>query len=513
MTVRRILASDLEGLKRFEEEQRANEVKKVTKKPKVPEKKATVSEAQVQAQIDEAGSMKRTVDMSEVRRNIEQWVKGATKEVTSLEDKKAIRRVPRGKVEEEKRRNPGMKVYPAKLVCTEALAEVKELTEEEIEVIKREIQRKVRVVACGNFAIVGEEQTFSATPDITCLRIILRLACFAKREGLQVQVSATDVSVAFLNAPLQAEYKIAINPPALLQKMGLTEPGELWVLEKALYGLRESPRAWSMERDKILSTLTFEWEGGVAWLEQCGSEPGVWRIKSGTMNERLKFWRGEIQEKFFENEEGEGEFQEPRSWAEKLEEMLKQRNEKVVIGALMGWLLAYVDDLLIVSWMNEEAEKFPGELLQEEVEKHWKCGKSQKLSEDTPVEYTGIEIRELGESFHVAQMKYTKALLAKNNMLNNIRSDVIFDVNECEEESAMERRQEEKREMEKLKNKFQEKGVEQTNEENENNDCDDDEGDEWMSDERYAGLNQMEKLVKPRAGAAWSTHLAVKNPH
>ena len=101
------------------------------------------------------------------------------------------------------------------------------------------------------------------------------------------------------------------------------------------------------------------------------------------------------------------------------------------------------------------------------MKKHWKCGKSQKLSEDTPVEYTGIEIRELGDSFHVAQMKCTKALLAKNNMLNNVRrSDVIFNVNECEEESIMEKKQEEKREMERLKKKFEEKGGEETDEEN-----------------------------------------------
>jgi hypothetical protein len=148
-------------------------VKKVrTKKQKV----TTVTEEQARMQVEEAGSMKRTVDMSEVRKNIQLWIAGAEKEIKSLEEKGTVRRVMPERVEDEKRKNYGIKIYPAKLVCTESLIETVE--EHQVE---REFKRKVRIVACGNFAVgSGTESTFSATPDVTCLRVLLRFAAYLK---------------------------------------------------------------------------------------------------------------------------------------------------------------------------------------------------------------------------------------------------------------------------------------------------------------------------------------------
>ena len=146
---------------------------------------------------------------------------------------------------------------------------------------ERELKRKVRVVACGNFALTTGDATFSATPDITALRLVLRLASFARKKGIKVRVSSTDVSVAFLNAPLETEYSVAITPPAILHRVGLIDPDEVWVLQKALYGLRESPRAWFFEKHKTMRQLEFQWNGKLVWLEQCKCEPGVWRIYTG----------------------------------------------------------------------------------------------------------------------------------------------------------------------------------------------------------------------------------------
>ena len=121
--------------------------------------------------------------------------------------------------------------------------------------VEREFKRKIRIVACGNFALgSGTESTFSATPDATCLRVLPRFAAYLKGE-FKVRVSSTDVSVAFLNAPLVSDCAIGIHPPAVLGKMGLIRQGELWMVEKALYGLRESPRAWSNERDKVFKSV------------------------------------------------------------------------------------------------------------------------------------------------------------------------------------------------------------------------------------------------------------------
>ena len=291
-----------------------------------------------------------------------------------MTDKKAIERTSKEDFAELRKSDPSMRVYPAKLVCTESLIEVKDGTE-----ILREVKRKVRIVACGNFALSDGEATFSATPDITALRTILRLAAFARREGRQARVASTDVSVAFLNAPLQTGYVVGITPPAVLVKMGLMDEGEVWLLSRALYGLRESPRAWSLERDRVLQQLSFTWKGMTAWLEQCKSEPGVWRIHVGTANEK----RGSILRAAspFNDVEGEGLIVKGRAWIDRLDDALSGLGEN--FGAkpeLIGWVSAYVDDLLMVTWKDVDqgmGETFPSDVLQEEVETRWKRGKTQ----------------------------------------------------------------------------------------------------------------------------------------
>ena len=167
----------------------------------------------------------------------------------------------------------------------------------------------MRIVACGNFAVgSGTESTFSATPDVTCLRVLLRFAAYLKGDH-RVKVSSTDVSTAFLNAPLVSDHGIAITPPGILGKMGLVRAGELWVLEKALYGLKESPRAWSLERDRIFKGVEIIMIEGrdFIWLEQCKTEPGAWRIMQGTKHHRVAGTKQEGQWDFKTRDPGEGE--------------------------------------------------------------------------------------------------------------------------------------------------------------------------------------------------------------
>jgi hypothetical protein len=136
----------------------------------------------------------------------------------------------------------------------------------------------------------------------------------------------------------------------------------------------------------------------------------------------------------------------------------------------------------MVAWRGDEVleDDFPGDKLQREIETRWKCGKSQILAPENPLEYTGIEIREFKEEYHVSQMKYTKSLLATNGVLKNAKkSEVIFDSNECEQEAALEIMKEQypKRET-GYKGKGEEKMLVQ---EEEYDDMGDDEN--WMADE------------------------------
>ena len=162
------------------------------------------------------------------------------------------------------------------------------------------------------------------------------------------------------------------------------------MLQKALYGLRESPRAWSIERDKTMRQLEFQWNGKLVWLEQCKCEPGAWRIHTGARRSTP------CTNNVFNDVEGEGLVVPARTWGERIENALREVVEEYEVKSeLVGWVLAYVDDLLMVTWKGDEVleDDVPGDKLQREIETRWKCGRSQILAPENLLEYTGIEIR------------------------------------------------------------------------------------------------------------------------
>ena len=100
-------------------------------------------------------------------------------------------------------------------------------------------RKKGRVVVCGNFQQVQPgEETCANTPSFPMLRTLISLASLYRWA-----VESWDVSTAFLYAPLIEKRDVYCKPPQVLVKLGLIQPGTLWKLKKALYGLRTSPRA------------------------------------------------------------------------------------------------------------------------------------------------------------------------------------------------------------------------------------------------------------------------------
>ncbi len=82
-------------------------------------------------------------------------------------------------------------------------------------------------------------------------------------------MSKHDVKGAILNAKIPEGKIIIVAPPEQWVRWGLVPAGVLWTLEKAVFGLRESPRLWSEERDKQLTAFRWTVESKTFNLIRC----------------------------------------------------------------------------------------------------------------------------------------------------------------------------------------------------------------------------------------------------
>ena len=116
-------------------------------------------------------------------------------------------------------------------------------------VTKRDGSKKCRIVAQGFSQRPGVDfdDTFAPVCRYATLRNFLAV-CAAS----ELQIRQLDVKVAFLNATL--DEVVYARPPAGYQS---TIPRSVWRLYKALYGLRQAPRAWYSELRNKLRQLGF----------------------------------------------------------------------------------------------------------------------------------------------------------------------------------------------------------------------------------------------------------------
>jgi len=123
------------------------------------------------------------------------------------------------------------------------------------------VKYKARLVAKGYVQRQGVdfEEVFAPVARLDTIRVILALAA---NRGWEVH--HLDVKTAFLNDDLEEEVYVA-------QPEGYVEKGKekmVLKLSKALYGLRQAPRAWNIKLDKCLKQLGFK---------KCASEPAVYK--------------------------------------------------------------------------------------------------------------------------------------------------------------------------------------------------------------------------------------------
>ena len=193
----------------------------------------------------------KMVSPNEVISDKEGWAASIKTELDSLmTEKQALRRVPPREAEKMIReKGSKLSVVPAKAIFS---------------VKAGSSRRKTRLVVCGNHVArdtEAEGDTFAGGTDITAIRLQVKVAMEKKWT-----MSALDIKPALLNADLHEE-----KEPENLVAM-------LWLIDKAMYGLRQSPRRWSDHRDAELAKLTWEVNGVYYKLEQCAAEQNLWRI-------------------------------------------------------------------------------------------------------------------------------------------------------------------------------------------------------------------------------------------
>ncbi|GJZ41320.1 zinc finger, CCHC-type containing protein [Tanacetum coccineum] len=128
------------------------------------------------------------------------------------------------------------------------------------------IKYKARLVAKGYVQEQGIDfdEVFAPVARIETVRLILALAAY---HGWQVH--HLDVKSAFLHGDLKEEVYVT-QPEGFIQQ---GNSGKVYKLTKALYGLRQAPRAWNVKLDQTLKSLDFK---------KCNLEQAVYTKRSKT---------------------------------------------------------------------------------------------------------------------------------------------------------------------------------------------------------------------------------------
>ena len=83
--------------------------------------------------------------------------------------------------------------------------------------------------------------------------------------------------------------------PSVFRKLNLADKDRLWLIDKALYGLTTSPRDWTIHRDEIVPTVS--WERDRLGRKVVGSfkktpDDNMWRIEEKDKEGSEVLWTG-----------------------------------------------------------------------------------------------------------------------------------------------------------------------------------------------------------------------------
>ena len=282
-----------------------------------------------------------TVSLQDVKRNLDGWKDSAWAEFVNLKEKKQAL-----SVRKRAELPPGCRIVPCKGVYTVKPDK------------KNFYRRKTRFVACGNHVLPGQEDIdlYAAGIDATSLRTMLS---YTIRKPWRY--GTTDIRQAFVLAPWLGS-PVALQPPAIAYELGLAEPGEYWYVDKAIYGLRESPALWSRFRNEQLALARWYAEIDGVYeelrLDQMITDDQIWRIVRVNGD------------------------QEP-----------------------LGYVMVYIDDLLINALPSAMDSFFNW------VAAKWECDDLDVLQEGHPIRFLGMELHMKDNGLELAQEGFVRELL------------------------------------------------------------------------------------------------------
>ena len=79
------------------------------------------------------------------------------------------------------------------------------------------------------------------------------------------------------------------------KKLGLAGPQDVWIIQKAVYGLTSSPRDWCIYRDEVVPTIS--WRRSKNGCELEGRfvktpDDNMWRLEETEVNSKEVHWAG-----------------------------------------------------------------------------------------------------------------------------------------------------------------------------------------------------------------------------
>ena len=292
----------------------------------------------------------RTVSNKEVWDDIQNWEPSVRAEYEQLvNQKQAVKQMKKSQLRQlaQERQLP-IELLPAKMVHTRKA---------------NTGAYRSRAVVCGNYQDVGTEDRYAGGADGCQVRALIRTA--ALRGWC---LAGSDIRVAFLNAPKRDTTKItAMEVPTIFKHLGLADAEDVWVIEKALYGLVSSPRDWGVHRDEVLPTLR--------WHRNIGGAVFEGRFVH-SKDENL--WR------------------------------LVEVNQETGIENWAGLMSVYVDDILVAG------EPKTVKLAMEAIQNKWALSEVEWAG-DKPLRYCGFEVSmgAAGDGFYVSQSMYEQELLER----------------------------------------------------------------------------------------------------